>query len=50
MTIRVYVSFLERIAVLLKMEMGEEEKTSLTGNNAMNLGKRIFPRGRGWQV
>ena len=42
---------MEEIVNILKIENGTEEKESkgLTGNNAMNLGKRIFPRGRGWR-
>lgn len=49
MTLRAFVTMLDEMGNVLKMELGtsdEKEGTSLTGEQGFNLAKRIFPRGR----
>jgi len=47
MTIRQFIAMLEQIAVIQKIEFGDDkQETSLTGDAGFALAKTIFPRGR----
>ncbi len=49
MTLRQFVTMLDEMGNVMKMELGnpdEKEQTSLTGEQGFQLARRVFPRGR----